>query len=351
MRPIDLFRTAAALACCAAAAGSVVSSLHAAGPISSHGRYSFARLGSPTVVLRGPAAERGETVTFVLPAGASARRGSFYIVDLHARVRIAPDSPPGNVYLMAESGGYGSAQIAFTVSGKGRAVEWTSVGAINGVEHHRSTSRTIDVRFSNYLPYKGIHPGRNTLAVFVRSFGARIAAATIYSDSAIEYVGSGPGRLVARASVNHPRVKVGSPVVATVQVRNAGGSPVHKIRVSWMLIGVTLTPATKRAVSFRALRPGEQQFESFRFTARTSGLSQIAFLVSSSANQTATQVAVAVSRTAAAAPPAPGAAAASANGKSGSAAWTAAGAAAAVAAVGAVSAILFARRRGKRSGR
>ena len=150
--------------------------------------------------------ERGKTVSFVLPAGAKAGNGTFYILDLHARVKIAPDSPPGRVYLIAESGGYGSAQIAFTVNGKGAPVERETVGGISGIEHHRSSSRTIDVRFSNYLPYRSIHPGRNTVAIFTHALGpTRIASATIFADSAIESVVAGPGRLVARAVVNHPR--------------------------------------------------------------------------------------------------------------------------------------------------
>lgn len=274
----------------------------AAVEIKGFGSYSFSRLGSPDLTMRGKATAHGRTIAFTLPAGSAERPGHWYVLHLHARVEIAPDSPPGRAYLEAVSAnGFGSAKILFSVKGRGDPIEWHTVGALGGSDH-RSASRQIELRFANVMPYSGVRVGANALTFAVEEYGARVSAVTIFADSAIELTRLGPAQITVHATTNRQVVAVGEHVVATVEVANAGDRPVRAITVQAMVGGpqVVLDGAASR--SRGSLAPGKKLFESFSFTGAKTGSIPIVFFVSSSANRPATQIEVTTRGAAAAAP-------------------------------------------------
>jgi hypothetical protein len=228
--------------------------------------------------------QRGPAVSFVLPPGTKEGPGRWYVLHLHAAV-VIDRSSPGTGYLSAASSGFGSAQIVFKVV-KDKPVFWQTVSLLGGTQSHTTGQARIELRFDNFLPYGGVHPGRNTLHISVEQFGGSpIRTVTLYDDSALIYTPRGPGKLVVQLRRNEAVGHTGKRLVATLRVRNVGQRPVSKIRISAVLGAPDLRLVGQTTRSRGALQPGKSLYESFALVPQSANNFRVFFVVSSTANR------------------------------------------------------------------
>jgi hypothetical protein len=106
-----------------------------------------------------------------------------------------------------------------------------------------------------------------------------ILAAGLLAASAAS-AATAPARLVARVTVDHPRVRTGSTVVGTVVVANTGGSPAYSVTVGLSSSPVALDSALRSAPLARLL-PGHRFARRFGIRVLGPGRSRIVFAASS----------------------------------------------------------------------
>jgi hypothetical protein len=136
-----------------------------------------------------------QTFTYRLPADARQGPGSWWKLRLHARVRIDPQSPVGPVYINGSTNGRTCASIRFLVLRPHGRLEVVSdaLGLVNGREIMRGPTSTREIRFENYLQYRGVRPGLNELELEVqRTSRARIRDIVFFRDSSLVHTRIGP---------------------------------------------------------------------------------------------------------------------------------------------------------------
>ena len=114
--------------------------------------------------------------------------------------------------------------------------------------------------------------GRATQLVVILSAGLLAAPPALAAPR--------PARLVAHATVDRPRARTGSTVVATVVVANTGGSPAYSVIVGLSSSPLALESATASAPLARLL-PGHRFARRFAVRVLGPGRSRIVFGASS----------------------------------------------------------------------
>lgn len=257
--------------------------------ISQYGHFSFSSLGFPTTSISGSRLlHPSRAAIFRLPPGARERPQHWYVLHLHLRVTIPPDSPQGTAYVVATSGRFASAEIRFEVRA-GKTVRWSALGYIDGVQSGVAHNGLVDLHFRNVMPYHSIAPGRNVLGLAVQELGARVARVVVLGDSAIEYTPIGPAEIVVRAT-SPPKAVVGRPLPIDVVVSNRGGRPAANVQVSTGFSGSRLQLRGQASRTISTLGAGQSRHLRIVYVPRELGHSRIFFLGSSTANRPGTQI-------------------------------------------------------------
>jgi hypothetical protein len=215
-------------------AGAALAALCAAiatgGPVAidSYGFWSFARLGFGAPVLHEDpqTGESHATLHYRLPADARQGPGHWYLIRLHFRVDVSPHALPGEFNVAAETQGLTCASIIFEVTRRnGRlVVSSDALGLVNGVERVHSTSleRTID--FWNYVGYRGVAPGENTLTLDLTANAIPMVRRVVFlPGSGIALSRLGPPRVSLDAHFRERTVRVGDLFHLDVTLRHTSG--------------------------------------------------------------------------------------------------------------------------------
>lgn len=164
--------------------------------VDSVGRWTLPRLGYDAVQLpvrKEPARVR---LRYRLPPGARQGSSGWYLIHLHFAITIAPGTRAGHASVSAVSHDYVGVLVKFKRSARDSRIRWNMLDLIRGWVDRTTTSRVIEVKASNYLPFRGVRPGGNTFMVVLRRTGAlRIDGLRVLADSGLQLSRLGPARL------------------------------------------------------------------------------------------------------------------------------------------------------------
>jgi hypothetical protein len=261
------------------------------------GVWSLGRLGSGAIDFPLEGIVERRSIPFLLPQHARQGRPRWYLVRLHFTITFANSARAGTVLISALTDGRASAQIEFNVRRRadgGNTIRWRTLDYIRGAQTKATTSRRVEVRFQNYLQFRGVRAGKNSLAIqFERFKGAEVESLRIHRDSGIEVSNTGPARLRVLPEDDIIEVTEGEEFAVRYTITNVGDRPALHVRVApdfadrFQLLGQR---AQNRAVVRESLR-GQ-----FRFRARASGVYPLAIFVDSGTNHPGAVVEVRVSR-------------------------------------------------------
>jgi hypothetical protein len=257
--------------------------------LDSDGLWTLSRLGAGRVILRAPG--EVQAARFRLPSGAKQGDGRWYLLRLRFALTFAADTPEGIAYVSASTNGRAAAQIkARALPG---AVEWSSVGLIDGRVERRTRGRRIEVDFRNYLQLSGVRPGLNTLSVRLERVGpVRVERLEVFPDSGIERTRLAPARVELRPRLPDGAVRVGDEFELGYALRNTGDRPARNVVVGIELPRGALAVLGPRVERFPEL--AGTAAGSFRLRALARGRFRIALTARSSANRPAALIDVPV---------------------------------------------------------
>jgi len=216
--------------------------------------WSIAAAGYPRVVIHpGKGTMSKRTVAITLPKGAVQGGRTWYLIHLHYRLVLDPQTPPGDVYVEAATDGYPCAMIRFDVTrvnGKPRVKAAASGLISNGV---KAVGLVHEDTFENYLEYRGVRGGRNTVTFTAERLGpARFLRLTIFGDTRVVLTRASLPALAVEPFAPR-RVTAGVPFALAYRIRNTGGSRTLAGQVG-LVPGSGLRQL--RGGAFPALRPG-----------------------------------------------------------------------------------------------
>ncbi len=218
-------------------------------------------------VTTGQVAGDGEVgrAEFQLPTGAGQGPKRWYLVHLHARVTVGGSG--GTAILTAAANGKTGAQIQFRPAGSG--VDWSTVSASEPPRQERSSTRTVEFRFANFLPLDSVHGGTNRLTFGAELFdGATFDGIQLFGDTCLETTDRSPEMLRAETQLRPETVHVGDSFTLRVRVRNVGSGAIGRVTVT-ARPDAGLTPVGQTTLTVDNLT-GEWSGD-LRFTARADG--------------------------------------------------------------------------------
>jgi hypothetical protein len=220
---------------------------------------------------------------FRLPAGVAERsrncyrvrslgRRTCFVIHFHFRIKFAPDSPPGHVYVSAATNRFTASQVLFEVQRPdGRmSIPWSTLNLVRGYEPHTSATPDIDVQDVNFIQTRGLRPGLNNLDFQLEvPEEAVVREVEVFRDSGLEWTTVGPGRVTFGVSASTRRPRVGQRLRVSYVVRRASGRPPENVSVaaatntsvlrssgqSSRSLG-RITGTVRGAFVFTAIRPG-----------------------------------------------------------------------------------------------
>lgn len=260
------------------------------------GLWTLQKLGYPDEVRHGTASDlKRPMIYFALPPRASQGPQNWYVLRLHLRLTLAPDSGPGTIDVSATTDQATCALISFRV-GVARRVDWTGVGIVDGVTRGSSRTGTAELRYANYLQRSGVKAGRNDLDFQLAQHGkVHVAELRIFDDSGIEYTPLAPANVRLDAHVA-PTVRVGRTIVVRFVLRNVGERAARNIRVAASYPRARLTLVATHGARVSALRQNRSTSGSFVFRARKTGKAPVFVAAQTSSNRPGDSVAVVVRR-------------------------------------------------------
>jgi hypothetical protein len=170
-----------------------------------------------------------DNIEYRLPAGAKQGAPDWYMLKLHYSLVLSPRSGSGIVYLTASTNGRAAAMITFDVNKRGEKLKVTrsDLGLVSGNRKQASAKRVWNGAFTNYLQYKGVREGMNSLTFkFLQLGSARIDSWKIYSDTGIVRTRNGPSRIELIPSIGERRIVVGDRFRVGFRIQNTSRTPV-----------------------------------------------------------------------------------------------------------------------------
>lgn len=293
-----MFRPAIALTGLVIALAAVGSSA-AASPaveINAPGLWSLPRLSAHKIVFSTDRRLERSSIPFSLPSGASQGPKRWYLMKLHFTIEFAKASKPGFVFVSGLTNGRAAAQIEFYVQRSapgGRVVRWRTLDYIRGGRSGTTKNRRVEIRFENYLQFRGVRSGRNVLTIQLERYdGVEVESLTVHPDSGIVLTQTGPARLRIDVEPSSKRVSVGDEFVLRYTVKNVGQRPALRVSVS-PEVRPGIEQLGARVHSKAVLR--DSMRGSFRFRALEAGGFPVGIFVDSGTNHPGTLVEIRVS--------------------------------------------------------
>jgi hypothetical protein len=172
------------------------------------------------------------TVHYRLPPGSRQGRDLWYVIRLHFAISLEPGSGAGEAWVSAVTNGYAGVLVKFKRRGRDREVAWNSLDLIRGWVDGTTRSRRIGVDVNNYLPFRGVRPGRNSYTVTLRRAGAlRIERLRVLEDSGLEVTRRGPARLALEPILPNQSIRPGERFKIGYRLRNVGDRDARQVVV------------------------------------------------------------------------------------------------------------------------
>lgn len=172
---------------------------------------------------------RSTTISF--PRGANQGPSTWYLLHFHFTIRFGPrGGPAGVAYVSAATNGYTAAQAKFGVGrGKRPKISWSTLDIVNGSRHGRTRSRSLEVRFTNYLQVRGVRGGPGALSFRLEQFGRpNVRSVVIWPDTRVTATSQGPAELALSAE---PHERDGGTVELRIRITNSGDRPARNVVV------------------------------------------------------------------------------------------------------------------------
>jgi len=167
---------------------------------------------------------------FRLPAHATQGPSTWYVLHIHASISMRPGTT-GVATLGADTDGRSAAAIQVTPAPSGFA--WAATSLAEPKPFGRARNGSFEVSVPNYLEYKGVTGGVNTLRFTADSgFGARFAAIHIFGDTCVEATPLSPELLGVGIRMQPQTPLPGQDFRVTVHVQNTGTRTINGLRLS-----------------------------------------------------------------------------------------------------------------------
>ncbi len=263
--------------------------------VSTFGMHSLANRNRDNLVFRLRNVDYARrSVTFWLPAGARQGPRKWYLIRLHFRITFEQKAGTGGVLVSGLTNRRSAAQIKFDIPIRGRRalIHWNTLDYIRGYQEHMTRSRTIDVRFVNYVQFAGVRPGRNSFAVQYERFGMLgVKSLVVLPDSGIEVTSLSPARLKMHVSNPPTQVRRGSDFAITYTLTNTGRQVARNVAITARTDDNihSLKENTRKERYLRGSLSG-----TMHFTAIASGSAAVLLLVESGSNHPGVRIPIVV---------------------------------------------------------
>lgn len=240
--------------------------------IDSFGIWTLRGLGYGDLVLEpDPETARAErTIYYRLPRDAAQGPGHWYVLHLHYVVELRPDATPGIINVAAATNGRFTISTIFTARKRGGRLVVTSddLGWVEGHVRRTSTSLSQEIKFSNFLAYAGVRPGRNALTFQVTANAIPLVRSVrILRDTAIEVSPHGPADVRLALTVDRS-IRAGDTFAVNFRLRRVRGRLVDwaTIQAHYPRGALRLKGNAVRRVRWGSSRPlnGTFTFEALR---------------------------------------------------------------------------------------
>ena len=202
--------------------------------IDSFGFWTLLKLGEQPIAFTEVKEREEHSIPFILrPEKARQGPKNWYGLRLHARVVFGDGL--GRAYVFASTNGYVAALIKYeaTASRGGRKIVRTTASYIDGDSRKTLYSNADDLRFRNFLQYRGVKPGVNQLKFSVERHGElQLKTVQILADSGIDYTKKGPAILKLRVKLPERSATKGHTAVVGVELRNVGDWSIRNMVVN-----------------------------------------------------------------------------------------------------------------------
>jgi hypothetical protein len=234
-------------------------------------------VGHGVTIRTGRAFTKRELFDFRLPAGARQGPETWFLVKLHYVFRLRPNAPTSTAYLGASTNGFTSAQIVVdAVRRQGRTRFYgDSAGYVESLPELSSEELTIRGTYFNYLPYRGVRPGRNTFEVDVEQYdGLPVRSVRILAGSGIVTTPLAPDSIRVGASIDAGEPEVGSVFELRYRVSNRDPDDARDVVVALRPSeGLAAVGPTRRL--FEVLPGGASARGTFRLRAVEAGRREV----------------------------------------------------------------------------
>lgn len=239
--------------------------------INQNGSWTLARLGFEARDLSFRAGQTRITLPYQLPRGAKQGPHTWYVLRLRFEIIFAEGRRAGRVWISGVTNHYAGVLVEFSRGAGQRSVTWNSFDLLRGWNEGTATSHRTVLDSRNYLPYRGVRPGRNTFTVTVRRAGAlRVKRLRVFADSGIEVSRRSPARLALEPVLPRGPIRAGQTFEVGYRLANRGDRPARGV-----VIGVSAQQAGgPRIIGPRTQRLGSVEGRTsgtFRLTARQGG--------------------------------------------------------------------------------
>lgn len=198
--------------------------------LSSRGFWTWRELGIAQTVFEPRRFPASWTFRYRLPPGVRQGPARWYVMRLHLIISLARDPESGTAYVSGSTNGRAAIQIELT--NRGRLVRWSTTDLVRGFRAGVVHARRLEITSSNYLQYRGVRGGWNTLALGVeRLDGLRIARVRVLPDSGIQVTTDSYPRLRLAVGASSGGIEVGDTIRLPIRLHNVGDLPARRVRL------------------------------------------------------------------------------------------------------------------------
>jgi len=254
-----------ALAVAVAVAGSLAAAPAAAGeqdsPVVLHGQGSWTlpELGATGLRLpvEGKVGRRSVPVAFP-PAASQPRQPSprslSYLIHMNLLLEVSRFSGSGVAVISGITNGCPSAQMNVHVRrrpGRTPIISWNTTELIHGIRSRRVKDRTQRLKFSNYLPFCGVKPGRTRLQFVLQKIGGiKLDRAVVLPSSGLEVSDTYRAQLALEPDEPEQVPRVGQEFEVGFDLENIGDAPAHGVGVEILIPGDEFRIVGRRTIWF-----------------------------------------------------------------------------------------------------
>lgn len=216
--------------------------------IDSYGNWTLDKLGYSPVIFIGQNDTESYNIEYILPQNASQGTEGWYLINLNFIIEFSDNSTNGYAYVSASTNNWSSALIKFEVKRDNStlSVNWSERNLF-GVSRYSTSSPKINISFTNYIPYKGISSGINTLTFKLEQYdGAKVRKLEILPNSGIEFTQLSPPNLTLDVKTPKNPIQTNDSFIINFVLKNVGDYPAKNVKVRPIYPTETLEPIEEK---------------------------------------------------------------------------------------------------------